>query len=121
MRREPLLPNPSRTIYINRFYDPRIRLALYSIILIMTCVAIVIFGFAIKITLDYRATQTAFAVSTIKQAQTLTAIPTATRTPTPTLTPTPTNTPTPTATPEISWLRSIVESGSNRPGYFLSM
>jgi hypothetical protein len=77
----------------------------------------------------FRASMTKMAISrsTARMALTQTAMPTKTPTLTPTitLTPTQTYTPTltltPTLTPVLSWSKSVVDSSSNRPSYFLSM
>jgi len=127
MQLEPLLPKPSKIIYINILYDPRIRVMIFSAFSVISCLALLFMGIAAKTALDIRATRTAYALSTIYRAQTLTAIPTSTHTPTSTVTrtPTPTFTPTitftPTATPVIAWSNASSPDNNGRTGAMLSL
>ena len=99
------------------------------IILFLFCLCSVFMLGLNQIQKTYRASMTKVAISrgTANMALTQTAMPTQTPTLTPTitLTPTQTYTPTltltPTSTPILSWSKSVVDSGSNRPSLFLSM
>jgi len=100
MIRKPLIPAPSKTIYINKLYHPMVRLFIYFSLFAIICTGVISFKTAEKAASDYRATQAVYEIRTRFYAQTLTARPTLTLTSTPTTTPTQTSTalPSPTST-----------------------
>ncbi len=100
MKRKAIPIVPSRQIYLNPIYDPATRIAVFSILGLFLIIFMLQTGINIKNNLDINATNTAYALSILNQAQTLTAAPTNTNTLTPTLTPTPDITATPTQFPD---------------------
>lgn len=101
MIRKPLLPTPSKIIYLNKLYHPISRLIIYFFLFSLFFTGVVSFKISEKISSDHRSTQVAHEMISQFHAQTLTARPTTTPTSTPTIIPTQTFTalPPPTSTP----------------------